>query len=130
MQRTPPPSVERRADRRHALTGHARLVPQGGGAEWYGGIVDVGARGVRLRVRPGIEVTDGMPCHVWLEVSLPAAGPDVPPVRLHGGAVVLRRGLVNERVEEIALRFDEALRVGDAFATPAPGARSAAPVIA
>jgi len=140
MQRAPDSPADRRSDRRHALTGFGRLVPaldgaEGGGPtwkgmEWYGGIVDVSARGVRLRVRPGAEIPDGLRCHVLLEVSLPAAAPSTPPVRLDGDAVLLRRTLSSgDRVEEIALRFDHPLRVGDAFATvvPAPRARASLP---
>lgn len=128
MHRTPGPSEERRRDRRHALTGFGRLVPSEGGYEWYGGIVDVSARGVRLRVRPGADIPDDLRCHVLLEVSLPAANPGTPPVRLDGDAVLLRRSFAaGERIEEIALRFDRPLRVGDAFASVVPAARVKTP---
>lgn len=122
MQRTPSSFVERRADRRHPLTGFARLVPVGGGAEWYGGIVDVSARGVRLRVRPGVEVPDAARCHVHLEVAMPTGTSHTPPVRLSGDAVVLRRTVQADRAEEVALRFEMPLRVGDAFMPAPPGA--------
>ncbi|MFO0934399.1 MAG: hypothetical protein U1E39_17060 [Planctomycetota bacterium] len=128
MHRTPGPSDERRRDRRHALTGFGRLVPFEGGYEWYGGIVDVSARGVRLRVRPGADIPDDLRCHVLLEVSLPAANPGTPPVRLDGDAVLLRRSFAaGDRIEEIALRFDRPLRVGDAFASVVPAARAKTP---
>lgn len=131
MSRVPASPSDRRSDRRHALTGFARLVPVAGGEEWYGGIVDVSARGVRLRVRPGAEVPDDLRCHVQLEVSLPASGPNTPPVRLNGDAVLLRRSVsVGDRIEEIALRFDDPLRVGDAFAAAAPCVRTPTPATA
>jgi|GEM_PF-3215595 len=137
MQRPSASTPDRRSDRRHALTGFGRLVPviddaagtdghgpTWKGTEWYGGIVDVSARGVRLRVRPGADIPDGLRCRVLLEVSLPAGGPSTPPVRLDGDAVLLRRvHAEGERIEEIALRFDHPLRVGDAFATVVPPPR-------
>lgn len=129
MHRTPPSPAERRADRRHALSGFGRLVSMTGGYEWYGGIVDVSARGVRLRVRPGADIPDALKCHVLLEVSLPGASESTPPVRLNGDAVLLRRAFTTgDRVEEIALRFDEPLRVGDAFASILPTPRSSSAV--
>src|SRR5262245_58498940 len=113
---------ERRADRRHALTGHACVVRLStAGPEVFGGIVDVGARGVRLRVRPGFLLETGDVCHVQLVVAL-AGSTNGPPVRLHGRAVLLRRVETTDLSEEIALRFEEPLQVGEAFATQPPPA--------
>jgi len=82
--------------------------------------VDVGARGVRLRVRPGLVLEAGDVCHVHLAVAIPSGAPDGPPVRLHGRAVLVRRVEFPDRSEEIALRFEEPLRVGEAFSTSLP----------
>ena len=108
--------IDRRADRRHALSGYARLLSGPDGVETYGGIVDVSARGVRLRVRPEVEVADGLRCRVAIVVTLPGASPDASPIRLHGDAVVVRRASAPEHGAEVALRFDEPLLMGDAFA--------------
>lgn len=144
---------ERRADRRHPLRGFARVaprvrdLPRGGAppgpgpgqgaegrtterwgadlltAEWYGAVVDVSARGLRLRVRPGTDLPDGLRCDVVLEVSVPGSGPDTPAVRLHGVASLVRRSASEgDPMEEVAFRFDEPLRVGDAFGAPARAA--------
>lgn len=145
----PSPRVpERRADRRHPLKGFARIAPRledglppgpppdpAAGpaaarraadlltAEWYGAVVDVSARGLRLRVRPGTDLPDGLRCDVVLEVSVPGGGPDTPAVRLHGvAALVRRRAAEGDPLEEVAFRFDEPLRMGDAFGAPARAA--------
>jgi hypothetical protein len=115
------PAHERRSDRRHALTGHACVVRiSTAGPEVFGGIVDVGARGVRLRVRPGFSLSPGDICRVQLVVTIPTTAPEGPPVRLHGRAVLLRRLEGSDHSEEVAFRFEEPLRVGEAFSAQPP----------
>ncbi|MCC7137062.1 MAG: PilZ domain-containing protein [Planctomycetes bacterium] len=121
------PVPDRRADRRHALLGHAR-VHVDGAAETFGGIVDVSARGVRVRVRPSTCAEVGAACLVHLAVMLPGTGPEAPAVRLHGRAVVVRHTVRDDRTEELALRFELPLQVGDAFASaPTEPASSGTP---
>lgn len=92
--------------------------------ETFGGLVDVSARGARLRVRPPSALPVGAACVVHLAVMLPGASPSAPAVRLHGCAVVVRHAVREDRTEEIAVRFDTPLQVGDAFA---PAAAEPAP---
>jgi hypothetical protein len=120
MNRIANPGADRRSDRRHALTGYARLVADPEGLESYGGIVDVSARGVRLRVRPELVVSEGLRCHVSIVVTLPNSPTDASAVRLTGDAVVVRFVSAPERGAEIALKFDQPLSMGDAFSAPPP----------
>jgi hypothetical protein len=111
---------ERRRDRRQNLTGHAVLRPnQRRGVDVFGGILDVSAGGVRLRVRPGSDVEPGDRIDLDLEISMPFAPPSVPPLRLYGRGEVLRLDLGPEGSSEAAIRFDVPLEVHDGFG---PGA--------
>jgi len=85
----------------------------------FGGIVDVSAGGVRLRIRPGQGVAEGSAFDVALEVSLPSAPQAVPPVRLCGTAVTVRAYETDAPAFELALRFLAPLAVWDGFGAPA-----------
>src|SRR5262245_3213479 len=118
---------ERRRDRRLPLTGHAVLRPNNRrGVDVFGGILDVSAGGMRLRVRPGSDVEPGDRIDVDLEVSMPSAPPSIPPIRLYGRGEVLRLDVGPEGSSEAAIRFESALEVHDGFgpgASVSPSAR-------
>ena len=114
----PPVPPDRRRDRRHAVTGQATLRPHRGGADLFGGIMDVSAGGVRLRIRPGHDLTPGTLFDVSLEVALPTAPQAVPPVRLCGAAVTVRAQEIEGPAHEVALRFMAPLSVSDGFDAP------------
>lgn len=107
--------------------GHARLRGAvADGLEVFGGIVDVSAGGARLRVRPGVRVQAGTVYLVELEVAVSEARGPVPPVRLEGRAVAVRVDSTDApRGDEVALRFEGPLLVGDGFAAVAPARVSA-----
>jgi hypothetical protein len=117
------PPLERRRDRRVRVTGQAVLRPVGReGTDVFGGILDVSAGGVRLRVRPGSDVEKGDRMSLDLEIPMPSAPATVPPVRLFGHGQVLRLDLGSEGASEAALRFEAPLEVCEFFG---PGAFSA-----
>ncbi len=112
---------ERRSDRRLHLTGQAVLRPIGRrGSAVFGGIVDVSASGVRLRVRPGADLESGDLVSVDMEVPLPMSRETAPPVRLRGKGSVLRVDLDAEGATEAAIRFGTPLVVSDAFTAAVP----------
>jgi hypothetical protein len=113
MQKSAP---ERRRDRRLNVTGQAVLHPIGRrGVDVFGGILDVSASGVRLRVRPGSDVEAGDRMDLDLEIPMPSAPASVPPVRLFGRGLVLRLDLGPEGASEAAVRFDSPLEVSEVF---------------
>jgi hypothetical protein len=112
----PKTSPERRRDRRLHVTGQAVLHPVGRrGVDVFGGILDVSASGVRLRVRPGSDVEAGDRMDLDLEIPMPAAPSTVPPVRLFGRGEVLRLDLGPEGASEAAVRFESPLEVSEVF---------------
>lgn len=116
---------ERRKDRRHHLTGQAVLTPVGRrGPTLYGGIVDVSATGMRLRVSPGADIDSSDRYELDLEVPLPNARETVPPLRLYGVGEVVRVDVVEEGATEAAIRFDAPLVVSESFAARAPALAS------
>ncbi len=102
------------------VNGDAVLFTLRPGGETVGGIVDVSASGVRIRLRPGLLPEVGEAGALDLRVNLADGGGLSPALRLTGHGVVVRvaRGEGEER--EIALRFDGPLCVREAFGPPGP----------
>lgn len=121
-------SSDRRRDRRHTLSGYAVLRSRKwSGTEVFGGVVDVSASGVRLRVKPGTSLKTGEVWAVDLEVALPRVPPAAPPVRLWGCGSVTRVEESEERGTEIAMHFEAPLVVVEGFPVPARPTRATAP---
>ncbi len=117
-----PALPDRRRDRRHRLTGHAVLHPHGiRRHDVFGGLVDVGARGLRVRVRPGSDVEPGDVVDLDLEVCLPASASATYPVRLLGRGRVLRVDLGSQASTEAALAFEAPLAIREGFLAPVAG---------
>jgi hypothetical protein len=114
---------DRRRDRRISLPGYGVLRTRAWtGTEVFGGLVDVSASGVRLRVKPGAAFREGEVLAVDLEVTLPTAPPNSPPVRLWGCGSVVRQEDTLSRGTEVALRFETPLAVAEGFGAPVPSA--------
>lgn len=112
------PTPDRRKDLRHWVTGHAVLRTRSGFREVFGGVVNVSAAGIRLRVRPDLGLLPGDSYDVVVEVSLPSSPPTVPPVRLQGRGVTVWCAESADRTSEVALRFEAPLHVCDVFSQP------------
>ena len=118
------PSQDRRRDRRHALSGYAILRSRTwSGTEVFGGLVDVSAGGVRLRVRPGTRLEPGQVWAVDLEIALPNAPSATPPVRLWGSGTVVRYDEEAPTGVEAAMRFESPLRVVEGFTVAGNGVK-------
>ena len=119
------PRLERRRDRRHALSGFAILRTRTWtGSEVFGGLVDVSAGGARLRVKPGTGLVPGRLFAVDLEVSMPVVDSSTPPLRLYGRGTVIRIEETPDRGLEACLRFEAPLMIAEGFRPPIPTPRA------
>jgi hypothetical protein len=118
------PRLERRRDRRHALSGFAILRTRTWtGSEVFGGLVDVSAGGARLRVKPGTGLVPGRLFAVDLEVTMPTSEPSTPPLRLYGRGTVVRVDATSDRGLEACVRFEAPLMIAEGFRPPIAGGR-------
>jgi hypothetical protein len=122
------PRLDRRRDRRHALSGFAILRARTWtGSEVFGGLVDVSAGGARLRVKPGTGLAPGQLWAVDLEVTLPTTDSATPPLRLYGRGTVTRLERSDARGVEACLRFEAPLMIAEGFRPPIPAGRAPVP---
>jgi len=104
------------------VAGHAALLStRVASASLYATVLDVSAGGVRVRLEPGVKVTDGETFLVDLDVGLPGSADAASAVRLRGRGYSMRTfSLPDGQGLEVAMRFEGPLLVCDGFVPPSP----------